>query len=122
MNHHHAEKLCLRLMRATTNDDVVDILRQAGYWDNNAAWRYLGDNPGNLSIVSNQQSDPVASLAEKLTNSIDARLINACLVSGHNPQDLQGPTSPRMAVARFIRSICDFRRARWRCVGLACSH
>ena len=73
-----------------------------GYWDESDVWRPLGDNPGNLSIVANQQSDPVAALAEKLTNAVDASLINACWEAGANPEDADGPTSPRAGVARFI--------------------
>ena len=98
----HAEHLCHSLMVAETGATVVTILESAGYWDDPAAWRPLGDNPGNLSIVANQQSDPVASLAEKLTNAIDARLVNACLTAGVSPEDRSGPSSPRAAVARFV--------------------
>ena len=102
MTFQHAEHLCRELMGADTSDAAVAALRQAGYWDDPRAWRPLGDNPGNLSTVANQQSDPVAALAEKLTNAVDARLINACWATGANPQDPDGPNSPRAAVARFI--------------------
>ncbi len=53
-------------------------------------------------IIETQQSDPVAALAEKLTNAVDASLINACWEVGANPEDADGPTSPRAGVARFI--------------------
>ena len=102
MTFQHAEHLCRELMGADNSDAAVAALRQAGYWDDPGAWRPLGDNPGNLSIVANQQSDPVAALAEKLTNAVDARLINACWAGGANPEDPDGPNSPRAAVARFI--------------------
>ncbi len=102
MTSQHAERLCRELMSADSTGDAVAALRQAGYWDDPDVWRPLGDNPGNLSIVANQQSDPVAALAEKLTNAVDARLINACWATGANPEDPDGPDSPRAAVARFI--------------------
>lgn len=102
MTTRHAEQLCRNLMDADTGASVVRALDAAGYWDNPDAWRPLGDNPGNLGIVANQQSDPVASLAEKLTNAIDARLVNACLAAGSSPEDRTGPRSPRAAVARFV--------------------
>lgn len=82
MTFRHAERLCRALMSADSGDAAVAVLRRAGYWDDPGAWRPLGDNPGNLSIVANQQSDPVAALAEKLTNAVDARLINACWAAG----------------------------------------
>ena len=72
-------------MKADSGEAVAEALRRAGYWDTEEVWRPLGDNPGNLSIVANQQSDPVAALAEKLTNAVDARLINACWVTGTDP-------------------------------------
>ena len=102
MTFQHAEHLCRELIRADSTDAAVAALRQARYWDDPKAWRPLGDNPGNLSTVANQQSDPVAALAEKLTNAVDARLINACWATGANPEDPDGPNSPRAAVARFI--------------------
>ena len=102
MTFQHAEHLCRQLMGADNSDAAVAALRQAGYWDDPRAWRPLGDNPGNLSTVANQQSDPVAALAEKLTNAVDARLINACWATGANPEDPDGPNSPRAAVARFV--------------------
>ena len=102
MNYATTEHLCSDLMAADTTEEVVRMLSQAGYWNNANAWRPLGDNPGNLSVVINQQSDPIAALAEKLTNAIDARLINACLVAKRNLGDVNGPQSPKAAVARFI--------------------
>ncbi len=95
-------ELCLSLMQADSTAEVIDLLQRAGYWDAREAWRSLGDNPGNLSIVANQQSDPVAALAEKLTNAIDARLISACMAVGDDPEDSDGPDAPRAAVARFV--------------------
>lgn len=85
MVHQHAEHLCRELIKADSGEAVAEALRRAGYWDTEEVWRPLGDNPGNLSIVANQQSDPVAALAEKLTNAVDARLISACWVTGTDP-------------------------------------
>lgn len=67
--------LCLELIHEDTHDGIIEILDKHGLWDNPEAWRSLGDNDGNIGIVANQQSSPVNALAEKITNSIDARLI-----------------------------------------------
>ena len=101
----HAARLCRELIAAASTDDAVAALEYAGYWNRPDVWRPLGDNPGNLSTVANQQSDPIAALAEKLTNSVDARLINACLVSDAAAEDSAGPASPRAAVARFVEKL-----------------
>ena len=37
-------------------------------------WKPLGGNPSNYGVIENQQSNPIAALIEKLTNSIDAIL------------------------------------------------
>ena len=102
MNTYQAECLCVELMEAETGQMAIDSLKKFGYWDDPSAWRPLGDDPGNTSTVANQQSDPIAALAEKITNSIDARLINACKVSGANPESPGGPRTPSEAVAVFI--------------------
>lgn len=96
------EQLCLALMRADTESDVVTILTEAGYWDDDQAWRFLGDNDNNWSSIGNQQSEAVAALIEKVINGVDARLLNACQEAGINPESLDAPQSIREAVGRFF--------------------
>jgi hypothetical protein len=95
-------KLCSDLIHADSEDDVVKILKQAGYWDDPAVWRDLGDNENNFAAAGAQQSDSVAALVEKLVNSADARLMNACLLAGINPESKAAPQSVREGVARLI--------------------
>ena len=73
-----AKELCLALIEADTEEEVIRLLRDAGYWDNRAVWRYYGDSENNFATGGNQQSRPDAALVEKLVNSIDARLMNEC--------------------------------------------
>ena len=68
------EQLCHALMEADTGDEVVAILREEGYWENELLWRYVGDNENNFSTIGNQQAEGVAALAEKIVNSIDSSL------------------------------------------------
>jgi len=89
-------------MRADTQSEVEDLLQAAGYWDDPSVWRYLGDNENNYSSIGNQQSEAVAALVEKIVNSVDARLINACLADYIDPTSSQAPQSIREAVARFF--------------------
>lgn len=96
------EDLCLALMRADTEEDVVALLVSAGYWDDVALWRYLGDTENNFGAVGNQQSEAVAALIEKLINGVDARLLNACLIAGVEPTSEAAPSSIRHAVAEFF--------------------
>lgn len=96
------KQLCLDLVNADSEDDVIRLLDEAGYWNDRRSWRYLDDNPGNYSSIGNQQSNPDAALAEKLVNSIDARLTNECLVRGMRPDGDLAPSTIREAVAIFF--------------------
>jgi hypothetical protein len=95
-------KLCETLLHANTETEVIDILRRAGYWDDPTCWRYYGDVENNWAQSGNQQSLAEAALVEKLINSVDARLINACLERGIDPRGPRAPKSIREAVARFF--------------------
>jgi len=95
-------ELCVRLLKAETEEEVVSVLQSAGFWDNRAAWRPYGDIPNNRGVVGNQQSSPVAALVEKLVNSIDAVLVAECFRAGVDPTGPDAPQSMQAAVARFL--------------------
>jgi hypothetical protein len=101
-----AMQLCLSLMKADTEDEVIRLLKDAGYWDA-AAWRYYGDRVSNYNTIGNQQSRPDAALVEKLVNSVDAVLLNECLVRGINPEGPDSPKTIREAVATFFEDGAD---------------
>jgi hypothetical protein len=112
------DELCMALMRADTEGDVIDILREAGYWEDSTAWRLLGDTDNNYSSIGNQQSEPVAALIEKIINGVDARLMNACWQAHTNPESPEAPKTIRSAVARFFEgktepSDSDGRISEW---------
>ena len=101
------KNLALRLAKAIKADDVVQILKEFGYWDNNALWRYYGSNkpnekPNNLSHFSNQQSSADSALVEKLVNSIDAVLMRACLEKNIEPTNVRAPNSVEDAQNKFF--------------------
>jgi hypothetical protein len=88
------KELCLELIRADTEAEVISLLRTAGYWDDANAWRYLGDEEFNYSSVGNQQSRAEQAIIEKLINSIDAKLIAEVRRSGCLPLTGSGPQAP----------------------------
>ena len=94
--------LCMGLMRADTEKEVVELLRVAGYWDADECWRPIGDVENNYATIGNQQGEAIAALAEKVINSTDARLTNACLLAGVDPEGDEAPTTIRKAVAQFF--------------------
>ena len=89
-------------MRADTQQEVVDLLVAAGYWDNIEYWRPYGDDENNYSTIGNQQSEAVAAVVEKIVNGVDARLLDTCLRAGVDPEAADSPSSIREAVARFF--------------------
>jgi len=94
--------LCVDLIRADSESQVVELLTRSGHWQDESAWRYYGDEEGNWSTIGNQQSRPEAALVEKVVNSIDARLMAECLRSGVDPAGPGAPATIREAVARFF--------------------
>jgi hypothetical protein len=96
------DELCMALMRADSEVEVVALLTDCGYWGDANVWRYLGDNDNNYSSIGNQQSEAVAALIEKVVNGVDARLMNAAWVAGINPESTSAPQTIRAAVTRFF--------------------
>jgi len=101
------EEICLALMRSDRQEEVIDALTAAGYWEDPSVWRYYGDFENNFSEIGNQQSEAVAALIEKIVNGVDARLMNACWEQGIDPVSTAAPVSVREAVARFFDSDVD---------------
>jgi hypothetical protein len=95
-------QLCMALMEADTEAAVIDILNAGGYWNDPTAWRLFSDNDNNFSVIGNQQAEAVAAFVEKIINSVDARLVNACRLAGIDPESPQAPASMREAVARLF--------------------
>ncbi|HEY4330631.1 MAG TPA: hypothetical protein VGN88_12905, partial [Phycisphaerae bacterium] len=102
MNNQEAMKLCLSLLHADTEQEVKDILAKAGYWDDPKCWRLYGDKDQNFAQGGNQQSRSEAALVEKIINSVDARLMNECLVRGVDPKSSDAPQSIQDAVSAFF--------------------
>ncbi len=96
------KKLCLDILAADTEADVIALLNTADLWSSPSAWRLYGDRENNFSTIGNQQSRPDAALVEKLVNSEDARLMSECMRRGIDPESPNAPQSMRAAVARFF--------------------
>lgn len=102
MNNEEIKNLCMSLMKADSENEVIDILKKNSYWENQSAWRFYGDYENNFNTIGNQQSSPEAALVEKIINSIDARFLNECLIKGYDPEADYAPKTIREAVALFF--------------------
>lgn len=94
--------LAMALLKADSEDKVISILKEKGYWDDPSAWRYYGDNENNYSTIGNQQSRPDAALVEKVVNAVDARLMNECMARGIDPESKEAPKTSREAISFFF--------------------
>jgi len=97
-----AKEFCLKLLRAETEEEVIDLLTRYGCWSDRSLWKPYGDMPNNRSIVGNQQSSSVAALVEKLVNSIDAILMAECYRRGIDPKSPKAPRTMRAAAELFF--------------------
>ncbi len=101
MNNEAKKELFLKLLDAESEDHVIKILKEHNYWDDDSVWRLYGDQEGNYKTTGNQQALPEAALVEKIINSVDASLINKCLLSEVDPESADAPNSIKQAIARF---------------------
>lgn len=95
-------ELCLSLMNADSEAEVIGVLTDAGYWDDEKAWRYYGDRETNYNSVGNQSSKPDVAIVEKIVNSVDARLLLECQLRGIDPEGPDAPPTIRAAVAEYF--------------------
>lgn len=105
MNSKEAKKLCLNLMKAQDSKEVIDLLIKNDLWDDQSLWRNYGDKEGSWATINNQ-GNPAFALTEKITNSVDAVLMNKCFESGKDPKsgDRLLPKTPREAVHKYFET------------------
>ena len=97
-----ARELCMALLSADTEDEVIALLGHQGYWDAPTFWRPFGDKPDNFATMGNQSSSADGALVEKLVNSVDAVLMGECWTAGISPTSADAPRSIPEAVAQFF--------------------
>ena len=95
-------QLCLDLLRADTEEQVISILKQKSYWDDQTVWRTFGDREDNFTTFGNQSRKADRPLVEKLVNSVDAVLMGECWSAGIRPNSPEAPQSIPEAVAEFF--------------------
>lgn len=96
------ELLFTSLFKARTEEEVERIIEKHPNVFNNDNWFPLGGSENMFGIVRNQQSNPIAALVEKVTNSIDAILTKKCLERNLQPDSVDAPQSMEEAVHLFI--------------------
>ncbi len=96
------QSLCQSLVEADSEQEVIQILKKAGYWDVQRNWEFYGDNENNFSVIGNQQSLPESAIVEKIINSVDALLMRECLRRKIAPESREAPRNIVEALERFF--------------------
>lgn len=110
-----AKNLFLKLYKAKDEEDVDRVIEEYAFLFNDPDnWKPLGDTLSNFSIVKNQQSNPIAAVIEKITNSIDAILMKKCYEQGIKPTSSEAPETMEKAIDQFFPNrnwdLTKFRR------------
>jgi hypothetical protein len=96
------QSLCQSLAAADSEQEVIQILKKAGYWDAQRNWKFYGDNENNFAVIGNQQSLPESAIVEKIINSVDAILMRECLRRKIAPESREAPPNIIEALERFF--------------------
>ena len=108
------KQLFLLLYGAQTEEELNTIIKEHEEIFKNENWVPIGNNESNYGIIENQQSNPIAALVEKVTNSMDALLTKKCLEAGINPESDQAPKSMDEAITRFYPDHKQWDLTTWR--------
>lgn len=90
------------LFNASTEEKVDSIIQSGKELSNDENWFPLGGDEKMFGIVRGQQSNPIAALVEKVTNSIDAILMKKCYEAGIDPQSASAPRTMESAIEAFF--------------------
>ena len=108
------EQLFKDLYFARTEDEVDKVINNRPDIFKKENWYPLGGDENYFAVIENQQSNPIAALIEKITNSIDAVLMKKCLEAGINPKSEQAPKSMEEAKVNFFKNYRDWDLSRVR--------
>lgn len=95
-------QLLKQLLSAQDENAVASIIKNHPVLADDSKWIPFGGNRMNFGTIDNQQQNPIAALTEKITNSIDALLLNECKLAGIDPEGNTAPSSMQEAVEKFF--------------------
>src|SRR4030065_290669 len=96
------KKLFEELYFAPTEDTVDTVIQAYPNIFKDKNWHPLGGDENMFGVVRNQQSNPIAAIVEKVTNSIDAILVRKCYEAAIDPESPEAPKSMEEAIKEFF--------------------
>lgn len=108
-NNDQVQKFALKLIHCESPEELEKILKDYNLWDV-SNWRFYGDNSNNIGTIGNQSPDASKALVEKITNSIDARLMLECKLRGNDPKNTESnPKNIKEAMENYFYSGSKFK-------------
>lgn len=101
MNQSDLRRLFEEIYFSKDEEELTQVIESYPEIFDDSNWKPLGNNKSNYGVVKNQQSNPIAALIEKVTNSIDALLTKQCLKNGIDPKSDEAPKSMEEAIGTF---------------------
>lgn len=93
LDNQQIKEFALGLAQAESEEEVISLLTDYGFWEDTTCWRYFGDLENNYSSIGNQQANADSALVEKIINSIDATIMGDLLSRGIDPKSEEAPRS-----------------------------
>ncbi len=97
------KNLCLNLVNAESEKEVINILTEKKLWNSPANWTFFGGRENNYGDIGNQQSKADGALVEKIINSVDAILMAENNIRKHENSNYIEPKSIREATEKFFK-------------------
>lgn len=103
MGYYEPKELALALAYADTEEQVKQMLEEAGLWEDSPTnWKVIDEGHQNFSTIGNQQASADVALTEKIVNSVDAVMLSKCLEKGIDPESSEAPQSIAEAQKKFF--------------------
>jgi hypothetical protein len=102
------KNLFYQLYNASTEEELDKVVSGNSLFQKKENWKPLGGNENNFGVIENQQSNPIAALIEKITNSIDATLMKRCYEEGIDPRSPEAPQTMEEAKQQFFERSRDW--------------
>ena len=97
------KNMVIKLVACETENEVVQVLTEEGYWNtNDGIWQPYGGVENNSGQIQAQSSDSTSALVEKLTNSGDSLLMLEAYKRGIDPKSNEAPQTMRSALKEFF--------------------
>ena len=104
----NSKELCLRILRATSESAVTEIIDADLDLSSGENWTPVDNRDTNFNVITNQASTGGKALTELCTNMVDAVLMKHAYERGIAPT---GPAAPK-SVLDGVRELVQLRGAR----------